>query len=129
MILALPDEFFKDWKWQAGDYALRVGYDTHPIVMIVRQLYTNGEVMHGVYNAILPYIDCHDIVVDIERLRPLPNQEQLQKMVNPDWVTAYDLFYKWTYLNPQRTKDPKEKWLQLVIEKKYGLNWDGDKWQ
>jgi len=81
MILALPDEFFDGWEWQAGDKALSIN-DQYKRELL---LLTTAPLEKLNYNDNVTLLFPHSVDgVTVEEyifnLRPIPRQEQLQKI-------------------------------------------------
>ena len=84
MVIALPYDFFENWEWQAGDKAL-----VNNEVWTVFGGNSNGMVVIG-ENLQQFSIGDLDFSYKIgDKARPIPRQEQLQKLSGLDW----DLYY------------------------------------
>ena len=117
MILALPDEFFKGWEWKVGDkYLINYG-DYWDIGFIGDSSIENREV--GYY-----FITVGEFQKFREELRPLPSQEQLQKLSGLDW----DLYYHDLVKNYSEYDSDEQAGLAMITYMKYGKIWNGTKW-
>ena len=101
MILALPDEFFDGWEWQAGDKAL-----------------INNEVW-TVFGG----------------TRPIPSQEQLQKMMNLNPIKFIEDLFRYASEPIKNNMDISIFSIDMncftlayVMDRKFGKGWDGEHW-
>lgn len=80
MVLALPDDFFENWRWKAGDKGLIISEEREVIMLgQTGQLiwyYDRGDLL---FNP--EYVKNDIATIEINYIRPLPNQEQLQEML------------------------------------------------
>ena len=117
MVSVLPDEFFDGWEWQAGDkYLINYG-DYWDIGFIGDSSIENREV--GYY-----FITVGEFQKFREELRPLPSQEQLQKLSGLDW----DLYYHDLVKNYSEYDSDEQAGLAMITYMKYGKIWNGTKW-
>ncbi len=77
MVLALPEEFFKDWKWQVGDRAISTNHDNKEAMVVDFDVWTDPKVIHVLYFGMVGYT----YLQSLDFLRPLPSQRQLQEML------------------------------------------------
>lgn len=130
MVLALPDEFFEGWEWQAGDKAL-----VNNEVWTVFGGNTNGMVVIG-ENLQLFSIGNLDFSYKIgEKARPIPSQEQLQKMTGLTPIGFIEDLYEYSQEPPQPDEDNEifmvgltSFTLAYVVYRKYGRYWNGEVW-
>lgn len=141
MILALPDEFFKDWEWQAGDKLFHKKD---------KELYMVSRVTEKIY--------AYQFERDPSRLitfftpgwrcvRPIPNQEQLQEILKsrptklkekfsahcPDKITDGWLLLFFNeyieFLSPSIWNiEFRGFWLMFVMFVLYDQEWNGSEW-
>jgi len=136
MILALPDEFFDGWEWTEGDKFLcrepyygeesiihPIGYEWNVHTIGDHELRDN-EIYKGDYE--LAYRKRK------EKIRPLPRQEQLQKMSGISAFTFIHMLHSFSEDQLQYgNKIPYDInciTLAFLMELKYGKHWDGDHW-
>jgi hypothetical protein len=137
MILALPDKFFDGWIWHHCDFAINLdNVEKGRVTPLEEQFHTEFKIM---------YVD--SIFKDTEwvfkdRVRPVPNQEQIQKMIldNQEKQTGnryndFKLLNLYNeYINSNIFKyvpviySAVELWLQYAALKIYNMKWDGEKW-
>lgn len=136
MVLALPEDFFENWKWQVGDKQVlqcKSGKLYHKLVC--------EEDVGTVYiDTNYSYLDCSQA-----RMRPIPSQEQLQKMLKSNILTdagnlwhvfcTFDEFVHSEYERRSFLKTGKlisdsfeMLWLSCVMKTKYNQIWDGNVW-
>lgn len=138
MILALPDEFFAGWEWKAGDkYLINYG-DYWDIGFIGDSSIENGEA--GYY-----FITVGEFQKFREELRPVPSQEQLQELIQNNWlkldptVQSYGVlkyFCNWFRANwvsypaykEVETKSINSIWLRYTMWMIYNKEWNGESW-
>ena len=119
MILALDDEFFDGWEWQAGDKAL-----VNNEVWTVFGGNSNGMVVIG-ENLQQFSIGDLDFSYKIgDKARPIPRQEQLQKLSGLDW----DLYYHDLVKNYSEYNSAEQAGLAMIMYTKCGKIWDGEQW-
>ena len=140
MILALSDEFFEGWEWKHCDYGINLdNIEKGRVIPLEEMFHTEFKIL---------YVD--SFFKDIEwilkdRVRPIPSQEQLQKMLESKMLTTggnrwhvfctFDEFVRSEYERRSFWKtgtlitDSFEMlWLACVMKEKYGKTWDGEKW-
>lgn len=134
MVLALPEEFFENWKWKAGEQFIDIkDHDTG----YIGQYIVEKNTVKGLWNE-----GTYELENDI---KPLPNQEQLQELIlnylcktYPDAKT-YDIinfFCDWFKANFSRNPKYKEVeyesgsciWLRYVLHVIYSKTWNGNQW-
>ena len=56
-------------------------------------------------------------------------QDQLQEMVDGDWIESF-ITFMWWYQdeNTEIYKSMEQLWLSLVMKEKYGKTWNGEEW-
>ena len=119
MIMALPDEFFEGWEWQAGDKAI-VNNNTWTVF----GGNTNGMVVIGedLKQFSIGKLDFSYKIGD--EARPIPSQEQLLKISKLDW----DLYY-YDLLKRYSDYDTAEQaGLAMIMYTKYAKKWNGESW-
>ena len=59
----------------------------------------------------------------------LPRQDQLQEMIDGDWVKSF-ITFMWWYQdeNTEIYKSMEQLWLSLVMKEEYGKTWNGEEW-
>jgi len=138
MILALPDEFFDGWEWQAGDKALSINdqYKRELLLLTtapLEKLNSNDNV-----TLLFPHsVDGVTVEEYIFNLRPLPSQEQLQKKMllkNPNIDGLYHLhkiFDGWVtvYLIMNKFENYNQAWLAFAVSIILNLEWNGEAWK
>jgi len=110
MILALPDEFYDGWEWKEGDHYIHIfpyGTMTDNYIGII-------ECWNAVYNP-------HTFP---QEFRPIPSQEQLQKISKLDW----DLYYHDLVKRYSDYDTAEQAGLAMIMYTKYGKRWDGEAW-
>jgi hypothetical protein len=144
MVLALPEDFFKDWEYKDGDMYYLIDDDEYDP--------SSEHGLYVVYDGMLCW-GCHDtenwICVDWNRLngRPVPNQRQLQDILmahKPHKVESFvgdlhALFFNfrtwiqnddedswWDFRDELENFD--QAWLCYAMEVLYNKNWNGEKW-
>ena len=134
MILALPDEFFDGWEWQAGDKAL-----VNNEVWTVFEGNSNGMVVIG-ENLQQFSIGDLDFSYKIgDKARPIPNQEQLQEIIKKQClshnVKLKDIEILKRVVDWHIRRDPKHTLERsaecLFLEVVQWLNdktWNGEAW-
>jgi hypothetical protein len=121
MVLALPEEFFKDWEWKEGDHLLHkeLGSD---------QWYerTIGELEVSRNTILYKVVDYHD---ELEgEIRPLPSQRQLQELSTLDWWTFYSAIVHSSDIDYEKNESCECGCLKETVWILYGKKWDGTKW-
>ena len=129
MVLALPEELFKRWKWKEGDTFLykEDESETYSIGYIGTHILSNTKPVG--------FMDiCFDPFEHLMNLRPLPSQEQLQNMClekeEPFDPEILYVFTDWVYstLRSVKFSSLESAWLQYVMWVIYKKEWDGEKW-
>jgi hypothetical protein len=116
MVLALPDEFFKDWKWEDGD-AFLYKMDGDWIESYIGQ--------YAIENNVIMEPNLVEYFIPVEgEIRPLPSQKQLQEISGLDW----DLYYHDIVKNYSEYDSAEQAGLARVMYVKYHKKWDGEKW-
>lgn len=121
-IIALGEDFFKDWNWQEGDRYVALEHNCHN--------FTNPEWTTGYCSDdCFPQWKCASCKGNYYiKWIPLPNLNQLSNMYDPDWKKAYSRFMSWYY-----DRDypfglcytcPEDMWLDMVVRKRTGMSWD-----
>jgi len=123
MVIALPPEFFEGWQWKAGDKVLHKqnNFEEWEIEFIPDNgiahiiSFNNGDVF-GLYI-------------------PLPNQNQLQSMLDISPLDFIEDFYEYAHEpllpdmdNEQFKTDMECFTLAYVMDRKFKMFWDGEKW-
>lgn len=129
MILALPEDFFKDWKLEIGDLVIAIGPNK------VMKFYSDdGKELGGHWKTVV-YLDSGSTVAICNELRPIPNQKQLQEMLNLSPIKFIEGIFKFA-----SSKIPKDADLSIysidmecftlayVMEMKFGKYWNGENW-
>ena len=147
MILALPDEFFDGWEWQAGDKALSINdqYKRELLLLTtapLKKLNSNDKVTL----LFLHSMDGVTVEEYIFNLRPVPSQQQLQEMVknhmlkDDETVLDYDIinFFcdwfkahfcsKYTYKEIEHSSI-KSVWLRYAMHIIYSKKWNSESWE
>jgi hypothetical protein len=120
MVLALPEDFFKDWKWEEGDQFLTF-YDEEWHVNFVG----SNEIHNNKIGTWRPaWGDDVSFFVNRDPKIPLPNQKQLQEISGLDW----DLYYHDLVKNYSEYDSAEQAGLARVMYVKYHKKWDGEKW-
>lgn len=120
MILALPDEFFDGWEWKHCDYGINLdNIEKGRVIPLEEMFHTEFKIL---------YVD--SFFKDIEwilkdRVRPIPSQEQLQKLSGLDW----DLYYHDLVKNYSEYDSAEQAGLAMIMYMKYGKMWDGEHWE
>jgi hypothetical protein len=140
MVLALPDEFFEDWEWNYGDtFILKVASDKWMVHYIGDFELTNDDI--GTWE---PIGGCESTFEKVEEARrPVPSQEQLQKICI-NYENKHNLYsnsndflisehfiasvIEGDLIENIETKTLGEMWLEFVVFLKYAKRWDGEKW-
>lgn len=141
MVLALPPEFFKDWKINDGDkFWLTDDTDEWYVPSNEYEAYT---IMDG--KLVSHVVDPEDwIFASLDVGRPIPTQEQLQDMMkkyyreNRKWYmqedpTDFELlqrFIEMLLCAPDASKGDSIKmmWLKCLVWEMYEKNWNGSSW-
>jgi len=141
MVLALPDDFFKGWQWQAGDRAII--FHGKEISILGKQneyiwYYDRGELVFSI-----DFIKNDIAMVHVNDLRPIPSQKQLQDMlISPKlqphsnlWTifrTFEDFFRSETmrFHNLGIALDDSFEmlWLKYVMQTKFKAEWRDGNW-
>lgn len=144
MVLALPDEIFENWKWEAGDKGLIIS-EKREVIMLGQtgQLiwyYDRGDLL---FNP--EYVKNDIAAIEINYIRPYPNQEQLQELIQNCWlkldptVQSYGVvkyFCNWFHANwvsypaykEVETESINSIWLRYTMWMIYKKEWNGDSW-
>jgi hypothetical protein len=139
MALALPDDFFKDWKWQYGDqfitYVWKHGEQIPENVRIIG----DSDLLEGKVGRWL----LGDFIDYACKMRPLPSQRQLQDMlINPKTPIDLDVwklleeFQKFVSVELIRHHESgvylensfDVLWLKFVMFYKYKMLWKREVW-
>ncbi len=125
MILALPDEFFAGWEWQAGDKALSINdqYKRELLLLTtapIKKLNSNDNVKLLFSHS----VDGVTVEEYIFNLRLVPSQQQLQKLSGLGW----DLYYHDLVKNYSEYDSDEQAGLAMITYMKYGKIWDGEHW-
>lgn len=137
MVLALPDSFFEGWEYKDGDLFWLVKDNDGD--------YTPSQ-DHGVYTVVdglLATTGWHDIEIwskvkgfTLEEGRPIPSQEQLQKMVNLTPAEYIDDLYNYTNEPAHENSDQSIFFIDMkcftlayVMDRKYRKYWNGTSWE
>lgn len=137
MVLALPDEFFKDLTPKLGDVVIALGPNIK-MVFISRAGSGLGEIWNEVR-----YLDDERSILISDSLRIIPSQEQLQEKImkstnlgKKEWTPAELLirFHRFISIafeiNPNYTIESWNiEWLRFCMGELYLLSWVGGKWQ
>jgi len=138
MILALPEEFFDGWKWKEGDQFLRYNHECKYVEI---QGHVGNYSLYSYTGKIRNINETGDYVEG--DLRPVPSQEQLQKMIlnyyfknGLDIKGRENLYLLWRFqdwLRGQSFEDCsgltiKELMLEFLMYVVYTKKWDGKKW-
>lgn len=123
MVIALPPEFFEGWQWKAGDEVLHkhdyLGEWENEYILdngIARVISKNDGNVFGLYI-------------------PLPSQKQLQSMLDLspiDFINDLNEYAQEPMFpgmgNEQFKTDMECFTLAYVMDRKFKMNWDGEKW-
>ena len=123
MILALTDEFFDGWEWNAGDRAILLDDHYKREVLVINTHYQiiSSRVAKLLFPGSLEGCKTEE---HITRLRPIPRQEQLQKLSGLDW----DLYYHDLVKNYSEYNSAEQAGLAMIMYTKCGKIWDGEQW-
>lgn len=140
MVLALPEEFFKDWEWNVGDLAIT--YTGSEILLITDPLIQQFGYPNRIEAMRFSKIKSYEILY-MEDLRPIPNQKQLQQMLI-DYENKDNIYWKSNdfsiserfiavvvegdLVNDIENKTLDEMWLEFVMYLIFEKVWDGGKW-
>jgi hypothetical protein len=150
MVLALPDEFFKDWKYEDGDQVFLLedidDYSSSFDPWIGTYTVFDGCIAtDGLHN--IEEWTYVEYVVRERKLKPIPSQRQLQDMLmahKPHKVESFvgdlhALFFNfrtwiqngdedswWDFRDELENFD--QAWLCYAMEVLYNKNWNGEKW-
>jgi len=129
MVLALPDEFFEGWEWRHCDYAINLdNIEKGRATPLEEQFHTEFKIL---------YVDsCFKDTewVFKDRVRPIPSQEQLQKMVG---LSPNEFIEDLSDYTCEPVKEAEDLsifhdmncfTLAYVMDRKYGKYWNGDAW-
>lgn len=122
MILALPEELFKDWKYKNGDSILEF-YDQKWNVHCIG----DREIEDNEIGTIQGW-ECEFYSDDGIPTRPLPNQEQLQEMSGLDWWTFYSAIVHKSDISYEKDESILCACLKQTMWILYGQKWNGEKW-
>lgn len=144
MILALPDEFFDGWEWQAGDKAVNI-LNNRIIVFLWKTepdaWKTESTVWY--YNYYPSFSNKESSSIKLSEIRPFPSQEQLQKMLidfeNEDSKYKHSNYFiiserfiavviEGDLVADMENKTLTEMWLEFVVYLMYNKTWNGEKW-
>ena len=143
MILALPDEFFDGWEWNAGDRAILLDDHYKREVLVINTHYQiiSSRVAKLLFPGSLEGCKTEE---HITRLRPIPSQEQLQNKILDHWKkTAWCGYTPLSLLSEFRIFVFEKCEIREFIENKttiiemllmfsmseiYNQKWDGEKW-
>lgn len=119
MVLALPEKFFENWKWQEGDTLLIKHVDSDWCI------YHIGSKSENEPDGVIDGYDFNNPDWFIKNnIRPVPSQEQLQKLSGLDW----DLYYHDLEKNYYEHDSAEEAGLAMLMYTKYGKHFDGEAW-
>jgi hypothetical protein len=130
LILALPEDFFKDWVWQDGDKFLNkepgsINWNESAV----------GDIEISDDNRLMQRITDDEYYITGE-IRPLPNQKQLQSMINLSPIKFLEDIFEFAgeYIPNDAdlsiySIDMDCFTLAYVVDRKYGKYWTGDKWK
>lgn len=141
MVLALPKSFFKGWKWQAGDKAI-LNADEYGVYSVL--------VLHSPENCITRNPEVIDVIISAEitsngptsivinNLRPLPSQEQLQKIaINADGSNDFRISKRFIarviegcgdIVDDAESKTLNVMWLEFTVNLVLHKRWNGYSW-
>ena len=142
MILALTDEFFDGWEWNAGDRAILLDDHYKREVLVINTHYQiiSSRVAKLLFPGSLEGCKTEE---HITRLRPLPSQEQLQKMLidfeNKDSKYKHSNYFiiserfiavviEGDLVADMENKTLTEMWLEFVVYLMRNKTWNGTKW-
>jgi len=143
MILALPPEFFQDWQWKAGDTAILMDDPYKRQVVIINSTYEisiNTIAKRGRAELLFAgSMEKEFITEAFDRLRPIPNIEQLLYMLikkyNNDKIECNELsfldgFSVWINLHEPAIKTLNYKclFLDFAVRHILEVKWNGEKW-
>ena len=133
MIVALSEEFFKDWIFKDGDGFL---------------LKENGVWEEGYFGNVIVSLDYPSLFPLTEtklsdllgEVRPLPSQMQLhERIMKKRQISPYNLmqlFSEWLMYEELGITDSAWyfvsidcRWLEYTVYYELGIKWDGEKWQ
>lgn len=133
MILALPEEFFKDWAWKEGDCFLTpritINNSVFGPITYEREIHYVGE-FKLLNDDLIQYHECDELidyqenVFDLSKVTPIPNQEQLQKKSKLGW----DLYYHDLIKRYSNYDTAEQAGLAMIMYTKYGKKWNGETW-
>ena len=139
MVLSLPDEFFEGWEWSTGDKAVNVLNNRRIVVLWVTNPDKWKTERYAAYYNYHPSFS-KEVFTKIKLcdIRPIPSQEQLQKMVisslnyySNDFLIS-KLFIssviEGDLVENIENKTLDEMWLEFVMFMVYEKRWDGEKW-
>lgn len=123
MVLALPPEFYEIWEWQAGDRVLHK-----------QECSEEWETEFIIDNGIAHIISVNKGNV-FGKFIPLPSQRQLQSMLCLDPIHFIENLYEYAQepllsnLDIEQFKMDMECFtLAYVMDRKFKMYWDGEKW-
>lgn len=130
MILALPEEFFDGWDWKEGDMFLYKESDSEE--------FSIGYIGTHILERNKP-ISWMDVVYDpyetLRGLRPIPSQEQLQKMMGMSPIDFIEDFYEYAQEPIGEDMNPSIFYIDLncftlayVMDRKFKKYWNGAAW-
>lgn len=143
MILALPDEFFEGWEWQAGDRAVNIS--NNRMIMILWATEPNiwkKERYACYYNYHPSFSNEMGSKITLSEIRPIPSQEQLQDIIlkkfhenGLDITDREGLYIFWRLQDWLHGQDFKEMaylrfeciWLKFLMYLN-GKTWNGESW-
>lgn len=134
MVLALPDEFFKGWKWKDGDQVYLTEEideyscsDDHGLYTVFDGLLANDGFLNT-ENWL--YVRA----IDFKNGRPIPSQEQLQDMMELSVPNFINEFFEFSESIPNEKEYPIFRTnmdcftLAYVMDRKFKKYWDGENW-
>lgn len=139
MILVLPDEFFKDWKWQVGDRAITLNHKNREAMVVAFNVWSDPKIIHVLFFGMEGYT----YLQSLEFLRPLPSQRQLQDMLidpkNPIDLEVWKLLEEFQKFVSAELIRHHERgvylensfdvfWLKFVMFYKYKMLWKREAW-
>ena len=131
MILALPSNFFENWEWKAGDKAFSLKREKE-LMVVEFDVWSDPRIIHAKFIGEVGYT----YLENLETLRPLPNQKQLQSLAirkESDSSNVFILIEFTAYVKERGYKWYKNKsmeclWLEFLMDTKHHFDWKKDKW-